>query len=86
MLCKFTGDLPRLEKPINIRNLGMPAPSLGKDFDFAIPSLGGERSDRPVRSGILLGSRTKRKPQNFAETAYLYMSGDAQHLGGGVPH
>jgi hypothetical protein len=53
LLCKFTGDLPRLENPINTGKLAMPAPSLGKDFDFAIPSLDGERSDRRDQAGTL---------------------------------
>jgi hypothetical protein len=37
----------------------MPAQSLGKDFDFAILSLDGEQSDRPVRYGILLGAHAR---------------------------
>jgi hypothetical protein len=38
---------------INTGKLELPAPNADKDLNFAVPSLGGEPSDRPVRSGIL---------------------------------
>jgi hypothetical protein len=47
---------------INIGKLAMPATNANKGFDFEVPSLDGEPSDRRDQAGILLSSRTKRKP------------------------
>jgi hypothetical protein len=51
-----------------------PALNPAKDFDFAFPSLEGERSDRRAQSGtLLIKARLQRKPQKFPQPAYLYL-------------
>ena len=46
MICEFAGDLARSENRINIGNLALPMANAHEDFDFAVPSLDGEQSDR----------------------------------------
>jgi len=58
LLCNFAGGISRSKNRINIGKLAVPAPNAHEDFDFAIPSLDGEQSDRRTR---LLGLRRKRK-------------------------
>jgi hypothetical protein len=46
LICKLAGDLARSENRINIGKSALPMPNAREDFDFAVPSLDGEQSDR----------------------------------------
>jgi hypothetical protein len=52
----------------------VPALNPAMDFDFAFPSLEGERSDRRDGPGLFQSTRQRCKPQKFPEIAYLCMS------------
>jgi hypothetical protein len=62
---QLTDDLSGSENRTNNGNLTVPALNPAKDFGFLIPSLEGGRSDRPVRSGILLGNASTVQTSEF---------------------
>jgi hypothetical protein len=77
LICEFAGDLARSENRINIGKSALPMPNAREDFDFAVPSLDGEQSDR--RSQMSGRARRKLKPKKFSKSAYLFMSGSLRN-------